>query len=257
MTRLTSVATLIVLLVAGPAHAQWAVFDPANYAQALLIVQRTQRHLDELRAQHQTIRRMAEALGRMDRYRTPPFALIGHDPSRWSYARSWISALNGGDPTGAAYLAAAMPLERPDAAGRLTGAARRAFERQYAGVEIADSVAMMGGHQVGIMRGYYDELQRAIQALESDVLNPTASFHDMTAILDKIAAGELLGRRQDMASNQLLSHVLEQLLARSKQLRDSQAVTLNMQLVTWRDAAAANRAFRHGMGDALQTWRQP
>jgi hypothetical protein len=246
-----------VVLAASPAHAQFAVFDPANFAQAILIVQRTQRHLDELRAQYQTVRRMAEALGGMARYRTPPFALIGHDPARWNYGRPWIAALNSGDPTGAAYLAAAMPLERPDAAARLSGAARRAFERQYAGVEIADSVAMMGGHQVGVMRGYYDDLQRAIQALESDVLSPTASYHDMTAILDKIAAGELIGRRQDMASNQLLSHVLEQLLARSKQLRDSQAVTLNMQIVTWRDADAANRAFREGIGDALRTWRQP
>lgn len=257
MTRLATVLALATLLVASPAHAQWAVFDSANYSQAVLIVQRAQRHLDELRAQYQTVRRMAQALGAMDRYRTPPFALIGHNPSRWSFGQSWISALNGGDPTGAAYLANAMPLERPDALARLTGAARRVFESRYAGVEIADAVAMMGGHQVGTMRGYYDELQRAIQALESDVLNPTASYHDMTAILDKIAAGELLGRRQDMASNQLLSHVLEQLLARSKQMRDSQAVTLNMQLVTWRDAAAANRAFREGMGDALQTWRQP
>ena len=57
----------------------------------------------------------------------------------------------------------------------------------------------------------------------------------MTAILDKVAAGELLGRRQDMASNQLLSHALEQLLARSKRLRDTEAATINMQLVTWRD----------------------
>lgn len=257
MLRVATVVALVLLLAVRPAHAQFAVFDPANFAQAILIVQRTQRHLDELRAQYQTIRRMAEALGRMDRYRTPPFALIGHDLTRWNYGRPWIAALNGGDPTGAAYLATAMPLERPDAAARLTGAARRAFESRYAGVEIADSVAMMGGHQVGIMRGYYDELQRAIQALESDVLSPTASYHDMTAILDKIAAGELLGRRQDMASNQLLSHVLEQLLARSKQLRDSQAVTLNMQLVAWRDAAVANRAFREGIGDALRTWRQP
>ena len=47
--------------------------------------------------------------------------------------------------------------------------------------------------------------------------------HEMTAILDKIAAGELLGRRQDMPSNQLLSHALEQLLARSKRLRDTEA----------------------------------
>ena len=64
---------------------------------------------------------------------------------------------------------------------RLSAAARRAFERQYATVEITDSVAMMGGHQVGLMRGYYDELQRAVDALERDVLNDGASYHEMTA----------------------------------------------------------------------------
>ena len=52
----------------------------------------------------------------------------------------------------------------------------------------------------------------------------------MTAILDKVAAGELLGRRQDIATNQLLSHALEQLLARSKRLRDTEAATMNMRL---------------------------
>jgi hypothetical protein len=116
---------------------------------------------------------------------------------------------------------------------------------------------MMGGHQVGVTRLYHDDLQRAVQALEQDVLNPAASYHDLTVILDKIAASELLGRRQDMAANQLLSNVLEQLLARSKQLRDVQASTLNMQLLTWRDSDALNRAFRAGAGDALRTWRQP
>ena len=96
-----------------------------------------------------------------------------------------------------------------------------------------------------------------MQALEGDVLNPSSSYHEMTSILDKIAAGELLGRRQDMATNQLLSHVLEQLLARSKRMRDNEASTLNMQMTTWRDADAANLAFRAGAGDALRTWRQP
>ena len=70
----------------------------------------------------------------------------------------------------------------------------------------------MGGHQVALVRGYSGQLQQAINALESDVLNDLPRFHEMTAILDKVAAGELLGRRQDMATNQLLSHALEQLL---------------------------------------------
>ena len=63
--------------------------------------------------------------------------------------------------------------------------------------------------------------------------------------------------RQDMASNQLLSHALEQLLSRSKRQRDTEAATINMQLVTWRDGRAANEAFVAGTGDALRTWRQP
>ena len=96
-----------------------------------------------------------------------------------------------------------------------------------------------------------------MQDLEGDVLNGLLRYHEMTAILDKVAAGELLGRRQDMAANQLLSHALEQLLARSKRLRDTEAATMNMQLVTWRDGRGANEAMVAGAGDALRTWRQP
>ena len=89
------------------------------------------------------------------------------------------------------------------------------------------------------------------------MLNGLLRYHEMTAILDKIAGGELLARRQDMATNQLLSHALEQLLARGKRQRDTEAATMNMQLVTWRDGRAANDAFVAGTGDALRTWRQP
>ena len=250
-------ALALVILVAAPAHAQFAVIDNANLAQAILIVQRTQRHLEELRAQYLTIQRMAQRLSRMDQFRTPPFAAARHDAGRWTFGGPWISGLNVGDPTGAGYLATTLPLLRPDSADRLAGSARRAFERQYANVEIADSIAMMGGHQVGATRGYHDELERAVRALEQDVLNPASSYHELTTVLDKIAAGELLGRRQDMAANQLLSHALEQLLARSKRLRDTEAASLNMQMLTWRDSDEVNRAFRAGGGDALRTWRQP
>src|SRR5690606_31884588 len=135
--------------------------------------------------------------------------------------------------------------------------ARRTFERQYATIELADSVAMMGGHQIGALRGYHGDLQRAVEDLEADVMNGLERYHEMTAILDKVAAAELLGRRQDMAANQLLSHALEQMLARSKRLRDTEVATMNMQLTTWRDRRAANDALVRGTGDALRTWRQP
>ena len=258
MFRKLLLTALIVAVAANPVAAQLAVIDPGNLVQTTLIALRMQQHYAELRAQYLTVLRMAQGLGNMGRYRIPTIGLSRHDPSRWEYGRPWIQALNSGDATGAAYLSTALPVLRPTVTpARLTATARQALERQYATIEITDSVAMMGGHQVALARGYHGQLQNAVQSLESDVLNGLARYHEMTAILDKIAAGELLGRRQDMLSNQLLSHALEQLLARGKRLRDTEAATINMQLVTWRDARGANEAFVAGSGDALRTWRQP
>jgi hypothetical protein len=100
-------------------------------------------------------------------------------------------------------------------------------------------------------------LQGAIAALESDVTNTARGYHETTAILDKIAAGELLGRRQDMAANQMLSHVLEQLLARGKRQRDSEAASMNMRLGGMRDGRAASNSIVRGAAHDLRAWRQP
>jgi hypothetical protein len=249
---------MCILVGVGVARAQFVVIDPANLQQAILIAQRSWQHYQELRHQHDTILRMSRNLGGMEGYRVPPIGIGRHDLSRWAYGRPWIQGLNDGDPTGAAYLAASVPLLTPTVTPpRLTAAARQVLERQYATVEIADSVAALAGHQVALTRGYHARLQEAVEGLESDVLNGLLRYHEMTAILDKIAGGELLGRRQDMASNQLLSHALEQLLARSKRQRDTEAATINMQLTSWRDGHAANEAFVTGTSDALRTWRQP
>lgn len=258
MSRRVLIVTLALCTLAGPARAQFVVIDPANLVQTTLIAYRLQQHYAELRAQYLTVLRMAQGLGNLNRYRIPAIPITAHDPARWDFGRRWIQALNTGDPTGSAYLSTALPLLRPNAMPpTLSPDARQMLQREYATIEITDSVAMMGGHQVALARGYSGQLQGAVAALESDVVNGASRYHDMTAVLDKIAAGELLGRRQDMLSNQLLSHALEQLLARGKRLRDTEAATLNMQLVTWRDGRAANEAFASGMGDALRTWRQP
>ena len=258
MFRRTLVGLILLLTTATGARAQLVVIDPANLTQTVLIAERTWQHYQELRRQYETILRMSRGLGNMDGYRIPTIELTTHDPNRWEYGRPWIQGLVSGDATGAAYLSAALPLLRPTTTPmRLTAAARRILEGQYATIEIADSVAMTAGHQVSLSRNHHERLQDAVQGLENDVLNNLSEYHEMTAILDKIAAGELLGRRQDMASNQLLSHALEQLLSRSKRERDTEAASINMQLTTWRDGNAANEAFVAGTGDALRTWRQP
>jgi hypothetical protein len=182
--RLLLIVT-IVSLMAPPAHAQLAVIDPANLIQTTLIAYRMQQHYAELRAEYLTVLRMAQGLGNMDRYRIPTIPITAHDPSRWDFGRTWIQGLNSGDATGAAYLSTTLPLLRPTSLPtNLSAAARQAMERQYATIEITDSVAMMGGHQVALARGYHGRLQDAVQSLESDVLNGLTRYHEMTAVLD-------------------------------------------------------------------------
>lgn len=258
MRNVIVIATLLTGLTPLIAHAQLVVIDPANLIEAVSIAERTQRQYQELMAQYRTILRMSQGLGSLEGYRVPAVAPSRHDLAPWSVGRPWLAAFNAGDPAGAGYWSTTIPLQVPrDLPPGMPASARRAFERQYATVEITDSVAMMGGHQVGALRGYHGQLQGAVEELEADVMSGLLRYHEATAILDKIAAGELLARRQDMASNQLLSHALEQLLARSKRLRDTEAQTMNMQMVTWRDSRGVNDAMVAGTGDALRTWRQP
>jgi hypothetical protein len=256
--RRTFCAFVLLLVAALPAQAQFAVIDPANLAQAVLIAERTQQHYEELRRQFETIRRMAQGLGDMSEFRTPPLALARHDPTRWPYGASWLTALNSGDPTGAAYNQTVIPLGTiTDVPARLSPEARAMFERLYSTIEIADSAAQTGGDQIGLVRRYYNRVQRSLDALASDLVDSRPEYHEMTAVLDKIAAGELIARRQDTAINQLLSNALEQLLVRAKSIRDTEAAVVNMQIGTWRDAGQANDALVVGTGDALRTWRQP
>lgn len=257
MKHVLLVAILLTVLV-QPARAQWVVTDPGNLAQTVLIAERTLREYEILFAQYQTIVRMARGLGNMEGYRIPTIAGTRHDPSRWEYGREWLQGLNSGDADGSKYWRNTRQIERPGTTLRqLPPAARRAVEQAYATVEITDSVASMGGHQVALVRGYGGQLQQAINALESDVLNDLPRFHEITAILDKVAGGGLIARRQDMATNQLLSHALEQLLVRSKRLRDTEAATMNMRLGGLRDGRSAGASIVRGAASDLRTWRQP
>lgn len=252
------VLTLAACVTATSARAQFVVIDPDNLAQAILIADRTLREYNTLVQQYQTLTRMSQGLGSLGQYRIPTIGITGHDVGRFPYGAPWLQGLNSGDAGGELYRQAARRLERPGSLlDSLPISARQAVQDAYATIEITDSIAEIAGHQVALVRGYSGVLQRATQALEADVLNTSAGYGDMTAVLDKIAAAELLARRQDMATNQLLSHVLEQLLARSKRERDTEAAAMNMRLIGMRGGAATGANLLRGAANDLRTWKQP
>src|ERR1043166_712095 len=84
MKRIVFVLAFVGAVVV-PAHAQLVVVDPGNLTQTVLIAERTLREYETLVAQYETIVRMSQSLGSLDRYRIPTIGITGHDPSRWQY----------------------------------------------------------------------------------------------------------------------------------------------------------------------------
>ena len=152
-----------------PAQRQFAVIDPGNLAQAVLIAERTLREYEALLAQYQTLVRMAQGLGNMERYRIP--TIDGADTTRHAgpYGRSWLQGLNSGDPSGPVSRSTRR-LERPgtrcDSCRRAGATVRRTRVRD----DRDHRRGRADGRPSGRARARVQRrLQQAIDALEGDV----------------------------------------------------------------------------------------
>src|SRR6266481_3385507 len=138
MKRIIFSLAFVALLVV-PARAQLVVVDPGNLAQTILIAERTLREYETLVAQYETIVRMSQGLGSLDRYRIPTIGITGHDPSRFPYGSPWLQGMNSGDARGTLYGQTTRTLERPGSLlTQLPPGARKAVEEAYATIEITD-----------------------------------------------------------------------------------------------------------------------
>jgi hypothetical protein len=260
MPRVITVAVALALITpVVPIRAQGIpVFDVSNLAQLIEMATRTLATLNTMKSEYELITRMAQGMGSLNGYIIPDIATATHDVARFPYGAPWLEGLNSGDARGDRYFATVHQLQRPDGLlERLPIDAQRAIKSGYATIEILDSVAMMGGHQSAIVRTYQRQIADVIRLLQSDVLSKIPGFHALTAIADKISAGQLISRRSDMAANQLTSHVLEQLIAKNKRTRDAEAASMNMRLNALKDHGDMSQSLVKNAESALRNWRQP
>lgn len=255
---------ILVFAWSANAQAQIGVTDVATTIRSRITaaVQELLHFLQ--REQHEQLRRMAERLSRftnLSRYGVPdPPPWRTHDfenAALFHFSRPYHAALNYGDSAGTAYLAISHAvLAAEPALSALPAAARRSIAARLATLNVSDAAIITATHQSGQIRLNGRRELQAIEGLERDVTNGS-SEQSTTAVLDKISGSVLIGARQGEARGQLLTGVVEQLLLENKRARDVDAAAMNMQLVTWRDRAAADEAMVAGTGDALRTWRQP
>ena len=251
---LTTTALALILMIAPrPVTAQFAVYDPANYAQAVI---RYQQMLQQYQFWLRQARRLPVDMGR---YRAPEVLWRIHDSvEAFPYAGPILVGLNYGDATGAGYLQAVHQLEPIEGIfARLPVGFRRRLTDSYATIQMADSAATMGIHQAGIIRFNGRSILRAIDAMEQDLVAAPEEFHSQTALLNKINGAGVLALRIAERNSQFLLATLEQLLVENKRKRDAETQLMNAHIYQWRYGADyAADSFRN-TAQALDRWRQP
>lgn len=261
--RRIAMLSIVVLSVGlGSAWAQIAVTDGLTTARNAVVARLKTQIVDVVRAQQERLRDMARRLGAdsLAQYAAP-------EPPDWDagvtatsgYAERYRVALRDGDATGAALEHAARTRQPVgDLGADLSPHAREAIERSLATLDAADSSLIVGTHQVGTLRALGRHERRALDTLESDVIDPSDA-HSTTAVLDKISAAGLLETRQKQARLHYLTSLVEQLAIDNKRARDTEAALLNMQLRRLLGSAwdEGHTGMLDGAGDDLRTWRQP
>ena len=252
--RSFAVCALFVGLVSTAVHAQFVVYDPTNYLQALT---RYAQLLQQYQFWVNQARRLPVDMA--SRYRLSPLRWQSHDiAGSYTYAQPILSALNQGDVSGTGYDADGDRLTTLD--DLLTSVPvdlRPRLRTIYGSIQLDDSAAKMAINQVGSTRVNGRLALTAIQNMEDDEVSTADTYHTQTALLNKINGANVLALRLNETATQLELHILEQLLVQNKRSRDAEAEIMNAHLFQWRYGPAYGRDMFSRTAAALDSWRQP
>jgi type IV secretion system protein TrbJ len=274
MKRKVLVLVLVSLSWVATASAQFGfggiVFDPTNYANALLRYYQLEQHLIELKnsyaelvTQYNLALQMSRNLQNMPaRYRAQfsqwrdAFA-----PDTYGNTGAWVSGINSGlfSAVNTGYQLATTRL-LPYSANQLSSMNSGELSRvhsQYATVELTDGANTTAMATIGAIRGSAQDIQTQIGNLEQDSLASDPGLNTEVAVLNKINAAGVLTLRTVQDSNKLLASLLEEQTILAKQQRESTANTINADIDRQANMATNMAQVSGTLTNSLQSFRMP
>jgi hypothetical protein len=239
-------------VVTVPLKAQLAVYDPANYLEAVAQYEQLIRQYEFLIQQAKRLPVNLET-----RYHAHSIDWTYHDlTAGLLYAQPLLTALNEGDVTGAAYRGAIDPLDVPtDVLGRMPAEMRRRLATAYSTIELADSITRLAIDQTGSARVDGPFTLQAIRNVEHDAVNPADDFHTQTALLEKIDSALAIELRLGEQTNQFQLSALEQSIVDNKRKRDAEATLMNATIHQWRYGKAYGDDMFSRTAANIDNWR--
>jgi hypothetical protein len=273
MKRKMLTSLLVLVLCVATASAQFGsgiVFDPTNYANALLRYSQLEQHLLQLKAsytqlvaQYNFALQMAKNIRNMPaRYRAQ-FSTWHNTSALNTFGNtgSWISGINSGQPSliSTGYQQATtrlLPYNQTQLSGMSTDELAR-VQSQYATVQLADGANTTAIATIGAIRGNAQGIQTQIGNLEEDSLSNDADLNTEVAVLNKINASGVLTVRTLQDSNKLLASILEEQTILAKQQREATTNFINADIERQASLAANMQQITGTLTSSLQNFRMP
>ena len=264
---------LVFGLCVGTASAQFGfgiVYDPTNYANAVLRYGQLVQQLNQLRqtyaqivARYDLALRMAQNLQNMPvRYRAQ-FSnwrdVVA--PNTYGNTGTWVTGMNTGNAgaVNSGYQQATVPLLQYNSQ-ELNGMTTEELDRvksQYASVELADGANVTSMATIGAIRDDAQKIENQINNLEQDSFSNNPNLNTEIGVLNKINAANVLMLRTLQDSNKLLLSLLEQNVITAKQQREETANSINAEIERRATLAGNLSQMTSTLGSSLQTYRMP
>jgi hypothetical protein len=251
---------------AGQAHAQWAVFDSTNYANALRQYREVQQLYttanqtrDQVIQTYNLARQMAQMPQNLYQRYSADFARWKTLSASDTYGNTvqWVSAVNTGDPglADAGYRTAGIQLvpALPSALANLDERSQTFIKAQYATAELADGISVNALATLGEIRARSLALQRQIAALQSDSYSNDGSQQTQMAVLGKINSAALMQLRSQQDTNQILTTAALQQMLASKEQFDQQKRALNQAIYFQQNFPDSMGRVTSGMTQSMQS----
>jgi hypothetical protein len=275
MKKLLLIAVMASTLAVAPtaAHAQFGlgiVYDPTNYANALLRYSQLVQQLNQLRATYEQVLNQYNLALQMSRNIPNMATRYAATWTPWRYASAqdaygntstWINGMNSGTlstvlngyqkatNTFIKYtpeLLSAMP---PDEVQQVQSAA--------ATVQLVDGAAQSAMQMIGNIRANALNTTNTINNILNDSLSNNPNLNSEVAVLNKVNATSVLSLQNAQDTNKLLVALLEQQTILAKQARDLATNITNADISRRQNSADFGQQLTSGLGQTLNTYRLP
>jgi hypothetical protein len=243
------------------------VYDPTNYANALLRYQQLVQQLAQLRQTYQQILNqynlalaMSQNLRNMpERYRAQ-FSLWRNGRALDAYGNTgaWITGVNTGAVAGGYQQATTqLNLYQPDYLASMDAAELARVQSQYASVELADGANTTAMASIGTIREHAQNVEAQLGNLEDDSLSADPELNTEVSVLNKINAANVLTLRSVQDTNKLLASLLEIQTISSKQQREATTNTIDADITRRANFLQNIVGVTGTLSDSLQNFRMP